>query len=248
MCPNSASDNLWLKFELFWEQQGGNESVLDSRPSQVAWGFEKHAFDLRSSNVLRDVKKTKKKKNTLQREQTDHVCLFHVCHLLGVIAAIDMTGTQYFLPLVTEAASLYCCRLFHSHSSLTYAEFGRQPRAGYSFVSVWTHKDDWRVCCAAHSSIWGGAGQGIISSLKRVWLRVTGVILIASTQVMCKLLKQRRPEGPLWILKDGSCLSLPFHKVYFIQKLQPSLSLTLAVLCNLVVMVLCVQQVRESLC
>lgn len=61
MRPCSASDNLWflLKFELFWEQQGGNESVLDTRPSQVAWGFEEHVFGLLSSNVLRDKKKKK---------------------------------------------------------------------------------------------------------------------------------------------------------------------------------------------
>lgn len=168
MRPRSASDNLWflLKFELFWEQQGGNESVLDTRPSQVAWGFEEHVFGLLSSNVLRDQKK-KKKRNTLQQEQTDHaVCLFHVCHLLGMIAAIDTIGTQYFLPMVTEAARLYCCRLFHSHSPLTYAVFGKQPRAGYSFVSVWKHKDDWSVCCAAHSSIWGEQDKALYPLLK----------------------------------------------------------------------------------
>lgn len=212
----SASDNLWflLKFELFWEQQGGSESVLDTRPSQVAWWFEEHVFGLLSSNVLRD--KKNQKKNTLQQEQTDRaVCLFHVCHLLGMIAAIDTIGTQYFLPMVKTILLQTVSITFFSHLCRVW-----QAASRWIFLRISVKAQRWLECvlCSTQQHV-GRAGQGIISSFQRVWLRVTGVILIASTQVMCKLLKQRRPEGPLYILKDGLSLSLsPLSQSIFYSK------------------------------
>lgn len=249
MRPRSASDNLWflLKFELFWQQQGGNESVLDTRPSQVAWGFEEHVFGLLSSNVLRDQKKKKKHFAT----RTDRSRCLSVprvsfpgndsSHRHDWHSVFPPNGHAGSKAILLQTVSL----TFFSHLRRVW-----QAASRWIFLRISVKAQRWLECvlCSTQQHL-GRAGQGIISSFKRVWLRVTAAILIASTQVMCKLLKQRRPEGPLYILKDGSSLSLSllFHKVYFIQKLQPSLSLTLAVLCNLVVMVLCVQQVREAL-
>lgn len=96
--------------------------------------------------------------------------------------------------------------------SLTFSSHLRrvwQAASHWIFLCISVKAQRWLECvlCSTQQHL-GRAGQGIISSFKRVWLRVTAVILIASTQLMCKLLKQRRPEGPLYILKDGSSLSL----------------------------------------
>lgn len=177
----SASDNLWflLKFELFWGQQGGSESVLDTRPSQVAWWFEEHVFGLLSSNVLRDKKKQKKKHFATGTDRSRCLSVPRVS-----FAGNDSSHRhdwQYFLPMVKTILLQTVSITFFSHLCRVW-----QAASRWIFLRISVKAQRWLECvlCSTQQHV-GRAGQGIISSFQRVWIRVTGVILIASTQVMC---------------------------------------------------------------
>lgn len=164
MRPRSASDNLWflLKFELFWEQQGGNESVLDTRPSQVAWGFEEHVFGLLSSNVLRDTHTHKKKKHFATGTDRSR-CL----SVPRVSSGNDSSHRHDWHSVFPPNGQDYTAADCFTHILLSLVPSLESSLVlDIPFVSVWKHKDDWSVCCAAHSSMWGEQDKALYSLFK----------------------------------------------------------------------------------